>query len=119
VQLTAVTALLGVVAGTYGAFATQVTVGGLPVGPVVVIVGNLVAGLLLACGARRMGPVLGYVSGWVLSTLYLSVGRAEGDVVITSQGRSYLTLFGGMLALLPGLAAAPRMAPSPHEEIGR
>ncbi len=106
---------LGAVLGTVGAFlndvAPRVLGVGVPVGTVLAVVGNLGAGLL---GSRGTGSRLGGglpALGWFTVVGLLGTLRAEGDLVVTGDGRGVTFIVAGALAaaaaLLPG-AGSPR-----------
>lgn len=98
--------VLGAVLGVLGAFLNAATPLGVPVGPVLAVVGNLAAGVLGTRGlGRRLGGTLPGV-GWFTVVAVLGSLRAEGDLVVQGDGRGVTFIVVGALAaaaaLLPG-----------------
>lgn len=108
--------VLGAVLGTIGGFlnaAVPHLLGvGVPVGPIVAVVGNLGAGVL---GSRGTGSRLGGALpglGWFTVVALLGSLRSEGDLVVTGDGRGVAFIVLGAvaagLALLPGAGGGVR-----------
>ena len=80
----------------------------LPLGPIVALVGNLVAGVW---GARLTGTLLGTVAaavGWFAVVLPLSAFRPEGDLVLATGGNALMFLLLGALAWAGAAVVAAR-----------
>lgn len=101
--------VLGVVLGVLGAFLNAATPLGVPVGPIVAVVGNLTAGVLGTRGlSRRLGGLLPGLGWFTVVALFGSL-RAEGDLLIQGDARGVIFIVAGALAaaaaLLPGVGS--------------
>lgn len=105
--------ILGAVLGVVGAFLNAARPYGVPVGPVLAVVGNLGAGVL---GTRGLGSRLGGAlpaCGWFTVVALLGSLRAEGDLIVSGDGR------GVTFIMLGALAAAAALVPGTGGTAGR
>lgn len=105
-------AVLGTIGGFLNAAAPRVFGVGVPVGPIVAVVGNLGAGVLGSRGTgSRLGGALPGI-GWFIVVALLGSLRSEGDLVVTGDGRGVTFIVVGALAagvaLLPGAGGGVR-----------
>lgn len=109
--------LLGAVTGTAGAL---VQGGWFPGGLLLALAGA--AGLFLG-GARATGGRAGAVApaaGWVVTVIFLTASRAEGDFLFGAGAGSYLFLLGGMaLAVICATLGAGRQPEGDAVRLGK
>ena len=108
--------VIGIEMGMLGAF---LSVAGLhvahltvPIGPPLAVVTNVAAGLWAARLTGSRGAVAAPALGWLGSVLFLSMSRAEGDVVVTNTGRGVAFLVLGALAWVVAAAASRWVVPA-------
>lgn len=104
--------VLGAVLGVLGAFlspsAPRVLGVPVPVGAVVALVGNLIAGTRAVRATGGRGGAIAVALGWVVPSVALGITRPEGDLVVTGS-------VGGVAFLLCGaLGAAIAIARPVH-----
>lgn len=101
-------AVLGVVGSFLNAATPQLLGVGVPVGPVVAVVGNFAAGVLgtRGTGSRLGGGLPGL--GWFVMVALLGSQRAEGDLVVTGDGHGVTFIVLGALASAASLLVGTR-----------
>ncbi len=105
-------AVLGVIGGFLNRSVAQVAGVGVPVGPVLAVLGNLAAGGLGGSGTgSRLGAALPGV-GWLAVVVLFGTLRPEGDLVVTGDGYGLAFILSGALAA--GVAATVRPTSWPN-----
>jgi hypothetical protein len=89
-----------------GAFLVPDTALGVPVGPVVGVLGNLGVGWFGAYGLGNRAGALAPALGWLLAVVPLAIRRREGDLVLTAGTRYVAFLLLGVLAAAAALGTA-------------
>lgn len=96
--------VIGLELGYLGGFLTlsapRVLGVSIPVGPLVGLLGNLAVGRWVVQATGVRATVVALAVGWLVAVVPLSTTRAEGDLVITNDGKGLAFLLLGALAWL-------------------
>lgn len=96
--------VLGALEGLIGSF--QYSQSPAPLMAIVLDVAIFVTCLLCGWGMRTFGGGLAPAIGWIIASFIMSMGNAQGSVIITNTAAGQWYLYGGALAAAAGAVAA-------------
>jgi hypothetical membrane protein len=100
----AVLFLLGVFQGLIGSF--NYSQGPVPLVAIILDLAIFATCVLGGWGMRSGGAALLSAAGWMIASFVMSMGNAEGTVIITATTAGEWYLYGGLLAAAAGVAGA-------------